>query len=141
MTGTPVICLDEIWRPNWTPDNLQEFRALVEEAHAADDWISDGNFSVATFDLRLPRATHVLWLECPRLTCAWRAIRRVSRGDEHHKARDLPKVLRFILSFNRVNSPRIEDLRMKYGPNVPVIRWNTHRDNSSLLTLLGDESG
>jgi adenylate kinase family enzyme len=75
----PVICLDEIWKQQ---QDVPKFRALILQAHAGDrlssnQWISDGNFSVTTFDIRLPRATLVIWLERSRLICAWRAIARV----------------------------------------------------------------
>src|ERR1700685_1163174 len=62
-TGAPVICLDAIWQPHWEAKDLPAFRALPMEAHATDEWISDGNFAVASFDIRLPRATLVIWLE------------------------------------------------------------------------------
>ena len=68
-TGMPVICLDTIWQPHWNEKDVPAFRALMKNAHAGDEWISDGNFAVATFDSRLPRATLVVWLECSRLSC------------------------------------------------------------------------
>jgi adenylate kinase family enzyme len=59
-TGAPVICLDAIWQPGWDKKDVPAFRTLVKEAHAGDAWISDGNFAVATFDIRLSRATQVI---------------------------------------------------------------------------------
>jgi adenylate kinase family enzyme len=115
--GAPVICLDEIWKQQ---QDVPKFRALIQQAHAGDKWISDGNFSVATFDIRLPRATLVIWLERSRLICAWCAIARVFKPGESHRMRKLPEVLRFILKFEKVNRPRIEALRETYGPQVPV---------------------
>ena len=116
-TGAPVICLDEIRKQE--PD-APEFRALILQAHAGDRWISDGNFALATFDIRLPRATLVIWLERARLVCAWRAIARVFKPSEPHRMRGLPEVLRFIWKFDKVNRPRIEALRETHGPHVPV---------------------
>ena len=118
----PVICLDTIWRPQWTKDDLPEFRALVAKAHEVEGWISDGNFAVASFDIRLPRAELIVWLERTRLFCAWRSISRVFRSGEAHNLRDLPKVLRFIWNFDRVNRPLIETTRTTHGGGLPVIR-------------------
>src|SRR6266436_2351031 len=84
-TGAPVICLDAIWQPHWGEKDVPAFRALVQKAHAGEDWISDGNFALATFDIRLPRATTVIWLERSRLYCAWRAITRVFKRGEAHR--------------------------------------------------------
>lgn len=120
--GAPVICLDAVWRSGWGPADLPAFRDLMREAHAGPAWISDGNFAVATFDLRLPRADPVIWLDTPRPLCVWRAITRVLRPGEPHRPVDLAKVLRFIWNFDRVNRPRIEGLRAEHGPDVPVVR-------------------
>lgn len=122
VTGLPVVCLDSIWQPHWTKDDVPRFRKLIADAHADDGWISDGNFAVATFDLRLPRADLVVWLERPRLGCAWRAIRRVFRQGEAHRFRNLNRVLAFIWNFDRVNRPLIEETRAEHGPSVPVMR-------------------
>jgi adenylate kinase family enzyme len=122
LTGAPVICLDAIWRPEWNEKNLAEFRRLVQEAHAGESWISDGNFAQATFDLRLPRATRIVWLERSKAFCLWSAVARVFQRGEPHQLRRLMKVLKYIWNFDRVNRPRIESKRMAHGPRVPVTR-------------------
>ena len=98
-TGAPVICLDAIWQPQWTEDDVGNFRILMKQAHAGESWISDGNFAVAIFDIRLPQATLIVWLDRPRLFCAWRAITRVFQPGEVHRIAGLAKVLRFIWDF------------------------------------------
>ena len=107
-TGAPVISLDAIWQPHWTEDDVADFRILMKQAHAGESWISDGNFAVATFDIRLPRADLVVWLDRPRLFCAWRAITRVFQPGHDHRIGGLAKVLRFIWNFDRINRPLIE---------------------------------
>jgi adenylate kinase family enzyme len=67
-TGLPV-CLDAIWLPHWEQKDVPALRTLIEKAHTGDEWISDGNFALATFDIRRPRATLVIWLEVLRLAC------------------------------------------------------------------------
>ena len=133
ITGAPVICLDAIWQPQWTNDDVPNFRALIEKAHSGEEWISDGNFAVATFDLRLPRATLVVWLDRPRLFCAWRAITRVLQPGHDHRIGGLAKVLRFIWNFDRINRPLIEAQRIAHGANVPVCRLSNSREIAAFL--------
>ena len=132
-TGAPVICLDAIWGPGWGPPEVPHFRELMTQAHAGDAWISDGNFAAATFDLRLPRADLVVWLERPRVVCAWRAAQRVLRPGEAHQLKDLPKVLRFIWNFDRINRPRIEAARLAHGTGVPVQRLRSDAEVEAFL--------
>jgi adenylate kinase family enzyme len=132
-TGAPVISLDAIWRPHWGEKDVPAFRALMESAHAGEEWISEGNFAVASLDIRLRRATLVIWLERPRLACAWRAVTRVFKSGEAHQLRKLGEVLAFIQRFDRVNRPRIESLRLSSGPNVPVRRLSSDREIAALL--------
>ncbi|WP_340645425.1 AAA family ATPase [Phenylobacterium sp.] len=134
QTGAPVIDLDAIWRGK--TQETPEFRQTLATLHAADAWISDGNFAVVTFDLRMPRADLVVWLDRPRLTCAWRAVVRVFRKGEMHKPRDLLTVLRFISGFDRQNRPRIEALRLQFGPGVPVVRLRTDADIAAFVAAL-----
>jgi hypothetical protein len=138
-TGAPVICLDAVWQPHWGNDDVSNFRTLMKQAHAGDTWISDGNFAQATFDIRLPRATLVLWLDRSKLSCTWRAIRRTfSRGTDH-RIGDLPKVLWFIQGFDRINRPQIEAQRIAHGPNVPVCGLKSDREIANFLSSLAPE--
>jgi adenylate kinase family enzyme len=137
-TGAPVICLDAIWQPHWNEKDVAAFRALLEKAHAGDAWISDGNFAVASFDIRLPRATLVIWLEASKISCAWRAITRVLKSGEAHRIGKLGEALAFIWKFDRVNRPRIEALRVCYGADVPVRRLTGRRDVAAFLASCGD---
>jgi adenylate kinase family enzyme len=136
-TGAPVICLDTIWQPHWAERDVPAFRILMKKAHAGDRWISDGNFALATFDIRLPRATLVIWLEPSKLTCVWRAIKRLFQSGEAHRAGKLPEVLAFIWNFDRRNRPRIEAARVSHGPHVPILRLNSSRDVAAVLSSCG----
>jgi adenylate kinase family enzyme len=137
-TGAPIISLDAIWPPHGDEKDVPAFRALMKYAHAGDEWISDGNFAVATFDIRLPRATMVIWLEDSKLSCVWRVITRVFKPGEAHGITRLGKVLAFIWNFDRVNRPRIEAMRLSHGPNVPVRRLFGSRDVAAFLSSYGN---
>lgn len=121
-TGAPLICLDDLWPTDLTEADVPEFREIIQEKHSQDRWISDGNFSAATFDIRLPLATHIIWMEGSRAKCIWRSFKRAFRRGEAHQLKDLPKVIKFIWNFDRKNRPLIQSLIAKHGPNVPLIR-------------------
>jgi adenylate kinase family enzyme len=127
-TGAALICLDAIWA-----GDAEAFRVEMARLHADEAWISDGNFAAATFDIRLPRATQIVWIEAPRWLCLLRAIRRPFRGDSDHRLRDLPKALAFIRRFDRRNRPLIEAARARHGPDVPLLRLT---DNASIESFL-----
>jgi adenylate kinase family enzyme len=134
-TAAPLIDLDALWRRD---ENHERFRETLIHLHAADSWISDGNFSAATFDIRMPRADLVVWLDRPRAVCAWRAITRVlTPGEAHHRPKDLGKVLTFIRHFDRKNRPLIEAERLKHGPRVPVVHLTSDADADSFIARTG----
>jgi hypothetical protein len=127
----PLICLDAEWA---LEPELVPFRAKMIALHAGDAWISDGNFADATFDIRLSRATLIVWLERPRWHCAGRALARLLRKHEVHAVRDIGKVLAFIWRFDRINRSKIEHGRQSYGPHVPVLTLRNDKDVSAFLS-------
>ncbi len=136
-TGAPVICLDAVWRPEWRQNDVAEFRALVKKAHEGEAWVSDGNFAAATFDLRLPRATLVVWLDRSKLFCTGHVVLRVFRRDNDHRIGGLAKVLRFIWNFDRINRPLIEANRIAHGASVPVCRLTNGREIAAFVSTGG----
>ena len=132
----PDICLDDIWQADWGPANVPMFRKLIRQAHAAQTWVSDGNFAATTFDIRLPRATLIIWLERSRLFCAWRALLRVFSAKSGHRVRNLPRVLAFIWNFDAINRPRIEALRIQHGADAPVRHLSNDQEVEALLAEL-----
>lgn len=143
--GVPVVHLDALnWTPGWKVLPPEEFRARLQEAIAGDAWITDGNYALLTFDLRLPRADLVIWIERTTASCLFRVLRRAIASyfqDKEHLAAGCPERfdrrlwdrLRFIWNFNRVNVPRIEAARMTHGPDVPVITLNADRQIAAFL--------
>ncbi len=77
--GAPVVHLDTLfWQPGWREPDNEAFRERVRGALAGEAWISEGNYARRTFDLRLPRADLILWLDTPRdLRLAGRLAHRV----------------------------------------------------------------
>jgi adenylate kinase family enzyme len=75
--GVPVVHLDALfWEPGWKEPENEAFRARVTAAIAGDAWVSDGNYVSRTFDLRLPRADTVIFLDQPRWLCVFRILWR-----------------------------------------------------------------
>jgi adenylate kinase family enzyme len=141
----PVIHLDALrWEPGWRPASNDTLRIRLSAALSQDGWITDGNYAACTFDLRLPRADLVIWIESWRLHCLCRVVKRALRSrfrTDQHLAPGCPERfdrrfldrLRFIVNFNRVNRPIIEAERAKYGPDVPVVVLRGHAAISRLL--------
>ena len=72
----PVIHLDtEYWQPGWTVPPEENWREKVAELVARDRWVMDGNYS-GSFDLRMPRADMIVWLDPPTWICLLRALKR-----------------------------------------------------------------
>ncbi|CAH1656297.1 Adenylate kinase family enzyme [Hyphomicrobiales bacterium] len=144
--GLPVVHLDVLfWEPGWKQPDEAAFRARVAAAIAGDVWISEGNYSRQTFDLRLPRADQVIWLEMPRLLCLWRVLVRglkggrrpdLPRGCEERMNWDYVEFLRYVWNFNRDSRPRIETNLKAVGPAVPVMRLQSRADLAAYLATL-----
>jgi adenylate kinase family enzyme len=141
LTGAPVICLDSLWQPHWGEKDVPAFRVLIDKTHAGDEWISDGNFALATFDIRMPRATLVVWLERSKLICSWRAVTRVFKRGEAHRIGRLREVLTYIRNFDRINRPRIEASRNSFAAHVAVLRLSGTRDIREFLASYKNSHG
>ncbi|MEW2501773.1 DNA topology modulation protein FlaR [Amycolatopsis sp. NPDC047767] len=84
VLDVPVTHLDQLyWRPGWVPAPPEEFRAAQAAAVARDGWVIDGNYS-SGFDLRLPLADTVVFLDVPRTT----SLRRVLLRHLRERGRD-----------------------------------------------------
>jgi adenylate kinase family enzyme len=125
--------LDAVWRTLSPKDDVLAFRRLMKAAHDGEAWISDGNFAAVTFDIRLPRANLIVWLDRSRLVCARNAVTRVFRPGEAHRMGRLGEVLAFIRNFDRINRPKIEAERLAHGPDVPVSRLTNDREIATFL--------
>lgn len=77
--AVPVHHLDRLfWQPGWrAPDNAR-FCEMQLTAAALPSWVIDGGYH-GTFHLRLPRATHVIWLDLPRRVYFPRVLWRCAR--------------------------------------------------------------
>lgn len=137
----PVIHLDALyWRPGWTPSSNETFRARVAKAVAGDAWICDGGYS-STYDLRLPRADLVIWLDRSRWRCLWRVVirwlthigrTRADMGPDCPEKIDLEFVL-FIWNWRRRNRPTLEAGLARFAPEAPLTVLRSDRQVADFL--------
>jgi adenylate kinase family enzyme len=135
--GLPVVHLDTLyWRPGWKASDTPSFREQVAKAIAADGWIVDGSFSGLAFDLTIARAQQLIVIERPRWLCLWRVLWRSAFQRRGTRA-DLPEgcpeqfdfdLLKQVWRYNADRRPRIEEERLKYGADVPVVRLRSDRE-------------
>ncbi|OLS60228.1 AAA family ATPase [Pseudomonas putida] len=129
--GLPVVHLDKLfWQPGWVEPDAEQFRERVREAVAGERWVCEGNYARRTFDLRLPRADLVIWLDTPRLTCALRVIRRsafqrsrpdLAEGCHEQFDRAFLEFLKYVWGFDGEYRQGLEAVRMAVAPQVPVV--------------------
>ncbi|GLO15841.1 topology modulation protein [Pseudomonas putida] len=141
--GVSVVHLDTLfWEADWVEPDGETFRNRVRDAVAGDAWVCEGNYSRRTFDLRLPRADLVIWLDTPRLTCLKRVIVRsvlnkprpdLPAGCTERLDRAFLGFLRFVWTFDRGYRPGIEVNRQAIGPQVPVVHLRGGQQISAFL--------
>jgi adenylate kinase family enzyme len=78
--GLPLIHLDrEYFGPGWAIPTKSEWRERVRVLADRPTWVMDGNYA-STFDIRVPRATAIVWLDLPRWRCLTGVLWRVAKN-------------------------------------------------------------
>jgi adenylate kinase family enzyme len=146
--GLPTTHLDALfWQAGWVKPDAEVFRARVREAVRGDAWVCEGNYDQRTFDLRLPRADLVIWMDTPRLICLARVILRnvldrprtdIPADCRERLDREFLTFLRYVWNFDRTYRPRIEAGRLAHGPTIPVVRLRSAREVSRFVRGLSE---
>lgn len=144
--GLPVVYLDRLfWEPGWVQTPTDVFRARVSEAMSGDGWICEGNYHRQTFDLRLPCADLVIWLDTGQVKCLMRVIMRsalnrprddLPAGCVEKLDADFLAFLKYVWTFDREKRPAIESHRLALAAHVPVVRLRGARQMSRFLESL-----
>jgi adenylate kinase family enzyme len=72
----PHVELDALfWGPDWTPVPPGTFRARLQDALEAEEWVADGGYA-AVRDITWSRADTIVWLDYPMRTVLARWARR-----------------------------------------------------------------
>lgn len=81
----PLLHLDQLhWKPNWVEVSQEEFEKAQIKALAGEKWVVDGNFA-STFEIRIPRADTIIWLDLAMPICFYRVLKRIYKN--HGKTR------------------------------------------------------
>ena len=145
--GVPVTHLDALWwRPGWVESDFESFRIRVAEAATGERWVIEGNYS-RTFDLRLPRADAVIFLDPPRWLCLWRVVVRSATllgRTRPDMAEGCPErfdldFLLYVWRWDRDTRPRLwSALRDTIDPQT-VLVLKTRREIDAVLERVGQE--
>ena len=111
VTGIPLIHLDKhFWNPDWVETEKEKWTQLVMEIAEKETWIIDGNYG-GTMDIRLARASTVIFMNLSGWLCTLRVMKRLIQS--YGKTRpDMAKGCRERFSWNF----------MKYVWNYPKTR-------------------
>lgn len=140
----PVVHLDVLfWKPGWVESAYEEFRPKVAAAVAEDRWVIDGNYS-RTFDLRLPRAETIVWVDQPRRVCLWRAFRRSLTQFGRNRADLAPGCpekfdfgfYRFIWNFKRTHDAMMVEALARDAAHARVFRLRSDAEILAFMTGL-----
>ena len=141
----PLVELDRVyWRPGWQEPDRDQWRAAVADHAAAPRWVMDGNYG-DTFDLRMPLADGIVWLDYPRGICLRRVAARTLRN--HGRTREGlpdgcpdrfdPAFLRYIWDFPVKHRPRIEAAIDRFGCRERLWRVPDDATAATLAAQLG----
>ena len=141
----PLVHLDfHFWRAGWQLPDSKDWREQVIALAAAPEWIMDGNYS-NTYDVRMPRADTLVWLDYARSVCARRVLLRTLTGYGRTRP-DLPQscperfdlpFLRYVWNFPEKHRPRIVNAIERFGGHLRIARLGSDRDAHEFLAMLG----
>lgn len=73
----PVLHLDTVqFTPGWLERDREEAQRMVHAFMKNPEWVIDGNYSKFEYQRRLEEADQIIFLDFPRFTCLFRAVRR-----------------------------------------------------------------
>jgi adenylate kinase family enzyme len=128
--GLPVVHLDALfWRPNWVEPVPEEFRAAVAAAVQAESWVMEGNYVGRTFDLRLPLADTVIFIDQPRWLCVYRILWRWLTAFGRRRPDLAPgcseqfdwTFFQWVWEFRRQSQPRILEVAGRYPTPITTL--------------------
>jgi adenylate kinase family enzyme len=141
----PVIYLDfHFWRPGWQAPDRETWRGQVAALAAMPEWVMDGIYS-STFDIRMPRADALFWLDYPRTTCMRRVLIRMVKGYGRTRS-ELPEgcpecfdteFLRYVWDFPYKHRPLIPAGIAKFGGHLRVKQLTGDCEAENYLAALG----
>jgi adenylate kinase family enzyme len=144
-TRLPFISLDaEFWQPGWIETPRPLWREKVAALAANPQWIMDGNYA-GSFDIRMPRADTVIWLDYGRGLCLARVLRRTLKSygrTRREMAHGCPErldltFLRYVWSFPAKHRPLIVAALDKFAAHATVVRALRDAEADAVLAAQG----
>ena len=140
----PRIALDGVyWRPGWVECPSTEFREAVARLAATPAWVMDGNYGF-TYDLRMPVADTIVWLDLPRWTCVRSVLVRTARG--YGRTREtLPpgcperfdmEFLGYMWNFNTRQRPGMVAALEKFAGHARLHRLESRKDGERFMAMI-----
>lgn len=129
ILGLAVVHLDDhFWQPGFSPREDEEWRNVLAKMVERDSWIIDGTYE-RTLDLRIPHADAIILLECHRLRCLERVLRRLWIGWMQSRRSALLGVstpfalnlIRYVWHYPTVTRPVVVANIQRYGRGKPVV--------------------
>ncbi len=113
ITGLPVIELDKRFcRAGLAATSPAQWAAIQRELVQQETWIMDGDLGpYDVLDVRLRAADTVIFLDFPRVRCAWRAARR---------SRERADFWRWLWSYRRRSRPVIRQAITAYAGHADL---------------------
>jgi adenylate kinase family enzyme len=145
ILGLDVIHLDDhFWQPGYRPREEREWRKMVTEMTGRDSWIMDGTYE-RSLDLRIPRADAIVLLECHRMRCLGRVLRRQADGwirshlEQRHDGSDRfdANHIRYVWHYPTVTRPAVFADIGRYGRGKPVVLIDGPEGVGAFLSSLG----
>jgi adenylate kinase family enzyme len=140
----PLIHLDrEYFGPGWTMPSRPEWRERVKALAARPAWVMEGNYA-STFDIRVPRATAIVWLDLPWWKCALNVLWRVARNYGRTRADLGPgcvekfdwSFMRWIWSYPRTMRPKTARMLERLRPDQGVYVLRSRSEIPALMATL-----
>jgi len=134
----PLIHLDTYYhKPNWEEPKKEDWEKVLYKLVQQKKWIMDGNYG-ESFDIRIPRADTIIYLDYSSIKCCLRVIKRNIR-DYGRKRSDIAEgckesfdlaFLKFVLMFNYKNRTNIYNRleKIKRTKNVIVLKSDKEGD-------------
>ncbi|AVX03723.1 hypothetical protein MXMO3_01192 [Maritalea myrionectae] len=125
----PVVHMDQhYFSAGWVEPDHADWREKVASMCAEDQWVMDGNYS-KTFDLRLPRADLIIFLDFPTWLCTWRVFKRTTFGFGKVRPdsavgcpeRFDPQFLLYVLNYRSQRAPKIREKLIELGTSTRIL--------------------
>ena len=144
----PYVSMDRdfFWLAGWKMRDLDEIELLVAQSVKRPAWVIDGTHP-RTMPARLARAELVLWPRPPRMVSLAGVVKRRFRYAGRTRpdmAEGCPErlnweFLRYVWTFERKQAPRVEQVLIQSGNDIPVCVLKSYAENDELLALSGRE--